>query len=102
MGIAEHVLAAAQPDSYVVIKPLMSLLPIQPVSSFVSHLVASPVFPSYFPVARLGALHAARAAITWAHVTRPKRGSTLKRVGRMGDLFGYLVLCCMSKPCVQS
>lgn len=85
------------------LSPILPLAPIQPISNLVSHLAAAPVITG-FPVARLGALHAARVATVWAGMTKAKRQARSKKVGLMGDLFGYLALCCeySSRPLVPS
>lgn len=91
MGAAQDLLGQVMTQA----SPYMSLplAPVQPLSTLVSHLVTAPVFPG-LPIARFGALHAARVAIVWAGMTKAKRAARSKKVGLMGDLFGYLTMCC--------
>jgi len=59
-------------------------------SGLIHHLTTTPVH-AYFPYARFPVLHAVRVAVVWAGLTRGR----MRKVGYLGDLFGYLVMACM-------
>ncbi|ORX38863.1 hypothetical protein BD324DRAFT_569248, partial [Kockovaella imperatae] len=59
------------------------------ISRLVHHITTEPVHPIYYPFLRFGALHASRTCLVWAAAT--KTGGSRRKVGRLQDLFGYLV-----------
>lgn len=76
------------------LSPTMSLLPtaaLEQTSNLIQHLTTTAVHP-YLPFARFPVLHAVRVAVIWSALTRG-RG---KGRGYLQDLFGYLVMACMS------
>lgn len=77
---------------------LKPTLPIEPIGSLVTlldHLTSTPVHATYAPYLRFPVLHAVRVSIAWAAMTS-SGGRDLRRVGLLQDLFGYLVMACMS------
>ncbi len=73
----------------------LPLAPINPLSSLLEHLTSTPVHEVYFPFIRFGVIHAVRSTTIWASLVK---GKERRGVGRLGDLFGYLVLACSSLP----
>ena len=77
---------------------------IQSITSLVDHLTTTTVHP-WFPYGKFAVLHAVRVSVVWASLTRGRKtrrgdigreGRDAGKVGVLGDLFGYLVMCCES------
>lgn len=103
MGAAEDLLGVITSKTSMLSPMTLPLAPVQPLNDLLAHLTSMPVHAAYFPYLRFGALHAARCTTVWAVLTRARRAKMggAAKIGALGDLLGYLTVCCESSVVIN-